>query len=151
VEEIIAAVGDPRSFAEVVFCGYGEPLIRLDTVKTVAGWLKQQGASVRVNTNGLASLWHGRNILPELKGLVDAISISLNAENAEKYQRICHPQLGEESYSALLEFIKESKKYIPKVQVTVVAVSEIDIESCRKIAEDLDVQFKVRNYAPEKY
>ena len=150
-EEIISAIGDPRAYSEVVFCGYGEPLIRLDTVKAVAAWVKERGVGVRVNTNGLANLWHGRNVLPELAGLIDAISISLNTENAEKYFKICHPVFGPESYSALLEFIQESNKYIPKVQVSVVDISEIDVEACREIAERLGVGFKVRHYSPEKY
>ena len=38
--EVIAAIGDPSSYDEVVFCGYGEPLLRLDLVREVAGWLK---------------------------------------------------------------------------------------------------------------
>jgi TatD DNase family protein len=150
VEEIISAIGDPRVYSEVVFCGYGEPLIRLDAVKAVARWIKNEGGCVRVNTNGLANLWHGRNVLPELGGLVDALSVSLNAENAEKYFQICHPVLGIESYSALLDFIKESKKHIPKVQVSVVDISEIDVEACGEIAEGLGVGFRVRNYVPEK-
>lgn len=150
-QEIIAAIGDPQGYSEIVFCGYGEPLIRLDTLKAVAQWLKEQGARVRVNTNGLANLWHKRNILPELEGLVDAISISLNAENAEKYLRICHPPWGLASYAALLEFIKESKQYIPEVQVSVVDIAAIDVEACRVIAEGMGVGFKVRHYAPEKY
>lgn len=150
-QEIISAIGDPAAYSEIVFCGYGEPLLCLDTLKTVARWLKEQGARVRVNTNGLANLWHKRNILPELEGLVDVVSISLNAENAEKYLSICHPPWGHPSYAALLEFVKESKKYIPEVQVSVVDISAIDVEACRAIAEKMGVEFKVRHYAPEKY
>lgn len=151
VKEIISSIEDPRAYSEIVFCGYGEPLIRLDAVKAVAAWIKEQGGMVRVDTNGLANLWHRRNILPELQGLIDAISISLNAESQEKYCRICHPVFGRDSYPALLEFIEESRKYIPRVQVSVVDISEIDIKACSEIAEKLGVNFKVRHYSPEKY
>ncbi|HBT20596.1 MAG TPA: radical SAM protein [Peptococcaceae bacterium] len=146
VEEIIGEIGDPSLYREVVFCGYGEPLIRLDAVKEVSKWLKDKEAWVRVNTNGLANLYHNRNILPELCGIVDAVSISLNAENARKYYKICRPQFGPESYNHLLEFINESKKYIPKVKVTVVDIPQIDVEKCRRIAETMGVDFEVREY-----
>ena len=83
-EELVQAVGDPQKYQEIVFCGFGEPLLRLETVKTVAAALKKKGARVRIDTDGQANLVYGRNILPELKGLVDAVSVSLNAENPEK-------------------------------------------------------------------
>lgn len=150
-EEVIAAIGNPKDYTEIVFCGYGEPLLCLETVKTVARWIKGNGGTVRINTNGLANLWYGRNILPELEGLVDAISISLNAENEEKYLVVCHPVFGSRSYAALLDFIKESKKYIPRVQVSVVDYPGVDVEACRDIAAELEVGFKVRHYTPEKY
>ena len=73
--EIIRAIGTASDYEEVVFCGYGESLLRLDTVKEVATWLKQQGVTVRINTDGQANLVHGRNIIPELQGLVDSISV----------------------------------------------------------------------------
>ena len=82
---------------------------------------------------------------------MDAVSISLNAENAEKYNAICHPVFGPKSYASLLEFIEESKKYIPRVQVSVVDIPEVDIEACREIAERMGVGFKVRHYDPDKY
>lgn len=150
VEEIIEAIGDPQEYSEVVFCGYGEPLIRLDAVVEVSRWLKQHGGKVRINTNGLANLYHGKNVLPLLSGLVDAVSVSLNAENAEKYFRVCRPELGPESYSAVLDFISEAKKYIPSVRVSVVDVREIDVEACQEIARQLGVGLKVRHYNPEK-
>jgi len=149
-EEVIEEIGDPSPYREVVFCGYGEPLIRFDVVKEVSLWLKEKGSWVRVNTNGLANLYHGRNVLPELCGLVDAVSISLNAENAQKYYRICRPQFGPESYQHLLEFIRESIKYIPKVKVTVVDIPQIDVKECRRIADELGVYFEVRAYGGKR-
>ena len=146
--EIIDKIGDPRKYDQVVFCGFGEPLVSLDTVKEVSRWLKGRGAYVRVDTNGLANLYHGRNVLPELEGLVDAISVSLNAESGEKYCRICRPVFGDDSFPALLDFIEQAKKYIPSVRVSVVDVEEIDIEACRELARDLGVGFRVRHYSP---
>ena len=93
--QVRTAIGDPGRFREVVFCGYGEPLIRLDLVKEIARWLKERGVRVRVNSDGQANLVHGRNILPELEGLVDAVSVSLNAADAQTYQHYCRSKFGD--------------------------------------------------------
>jgi len=151
VDEILNEIGDPKKYKEIVFCGYGEPLIRLETVKKVAKALKKQGTIIRVDTNGQANLFHGKNILPELKGLVDNISISLNARNSEKYLSICHSIYNEKAYPAVLEFIKQAKKYISQVTATVVDLPDADKQACKKIAEDLGVEFRVRPYYEEVY
>jgi len=146
-EELVQAVGDPQRYQEIVFCGFGEPLLRLETVKTVAAELKKKGARVRIDTDGQANLVYGRNILPELKGLVDAVSVSLNAESPEKYQRLCRSPFGEESFHGILDFIREAKKVIPEVVATIVQMPGVDVEACRRLAEEeLGVKFKRRAY-----
>jgi TatD DNase family protein len=145
-EDVIKEIGDPKRYAEIVFCGYGEPLLRLDAVKDVAGEVKRRGGKVRIDTNGHANLIHKRNILPELAGLVDAVSVSLNAQNAELYDKISQPKFGVKTYEAVKDFIREAKKYIPEVTVSVVSLPEVDIEACRKIADGLGVKFRVREY-----
>ncbi len=142
-EELKDAIGDPRKYKEIVFCGYGEPLMRLEIVKELARWIKEQGGSVRVNTNGHGNLIHGRNILPELKGLVDKFSISLDAQDEETYNVICKP-LYKGAFKAVLEFIKEAKKHTPEVVVTVVEMPGVDIKKCKEIADSLGVGFRVR-------
>jgi TatD DNase family protein len=144
-EELKTAIGDPSKYKEVVFCGYGEPLLRLNLVKSVTTWIKQNNGKVRINTNGHGSLIHGRNILPELKGIVDSISISLDAHDEETYNRICRPAF-QNAFGEVLNFIKEAKKFIPEVRITVVALEGVDVEKCRKIAEDLGVGFRIRKF-----
>jgi len=153
VDELIAAIGDPAKYKQIVFCGYGEPTIRLDVIKEVSSALRITHCAlpIRIDTNGHGNLFWGRNILPELKGLIDFISISLNAQNAEIYDKICHSQYGLKAYPAIIEFIKEAKKYIPTVEATVVDLPTIDKAACRKIAEDLGVSFRVRPYYEEQY
>jgi TatD DNase family protein len=146
VDDVISAIGDPSAYEEVVFCGYGEPLLRLDLVKEVAGFLKQKKVPVRINTDGQANLVHNRNILPELAGLVDSISVSLNAPDAETYQKICCSEFGEQGYLALKNFLSEAKKHIPSVTATAVTLPGIDIDACRKVAKDLQVEFRERVY-----
>ncbi len=145
IEELKDAIGDPKAYREVVFCGYGEPLIRLDLVKTLAGWIKERGGRVRVNTNGHANLIHGRNILPELAGLVDSLSISLDAPDEETYNRLCRPLI-KGAFQGVIEFIKEAKRFIPEVTVTVVDVNGVDIDRCKEIASELGVKFRLRKF-----
>jgi TatD DNase family protein len=142
-KDVRDAIGDPSMYKEVVFCGYGEPLIRLDLVRNVAAWIKERGGRVRINTNGQGNLIHGRNILPELKGIVDSISISLDAHDEETYDRVCRPAF-KNAFRGVIDFISEAKKYIPSVQVTAVKLEGVDIEKCRRIAEELGVGFRVR-------
>jgi len=144
--EVIAAIGDPNRYEEVVFCGYGEPLLRLDLVKGVAGWLKKQGVKVRINTDGQANLVHGRNILPELSGLVDSLSVSLNAADAETYQKWCQSDFGEAGYAAVKEFLQLASGVIPEVVASAVTLPGLDIAACRKIAAELGVEFREREY-----
>jgi TatD DNase family protein len=144
-EELKRAIGDPSRYEEVVFCGYGEPTLRLDLIKNIASWIKQNNGRVRINTNGQGNLIHKRNILPELKGIVDRISISLDAHDRETYNRICRPA-DKNAFNAILEFIREAKQYIPEVNVTVVDIEGVDIGKCRKIAEDLGVGIRIRKH-----
>jgi TatD DNase family protein len=145
IEELKEAIGDPKEFKEVVFCGYGEPLIRLDLVKALARWIKDKGGRVRINTNGHGNLIHGRNILPELSGIVDSISISMDAHNEKTYNSICKP-LVKNAYRGVINFIREAKNYIPEVTVTVVDVKGVDIEGCKRIASEMGVKFRLRRF-----
>lgn len=143
-EELIEAIGDPKNYKEVVFCGYGEPFLRLDVIKIVAKWIKEKGGKVRINTNGHGNLIHGRKVLEELGGLIDSISISMNAQDEETYNKICNP-VYQDAYNNVIEFIKDAKKYVPKVQVTLVNFEDVDIRRCEEIAKSLGVKLKIRN------
>jgi TatD DNase family protein len=145
-DEVMTAIGDPTKFDEVVFCGYGEPLIRLDLVKAVAKKLKEKEITIRINTDGQANLVHQRNILPELEGLIDSISVSLNAGDAATYQKICRSEFGEESYTAVKSFIREAGQFIPSVTATAVALPGLDIDACKNVADELRVEFRAREY-----
>ncbi|MFQ5895270.1 MAG: TatD family hydrolase [Nitrospinota bacterium] len=151
VEEMVAAVGEPGRYAEVVFCGFGEPTLRLEEVKEVARRLRALGARrIRLNTNGLGNLIHGRNILPELVGLMDALSISLNAESKEKYLKVCKPEFGEGAYDAVKDFMREARRLFADVTATVVDLpGSIDVAACERIArEEVGVEFVARPYFP---
>jgi TatD DNase family protein len=145
--DIIKAVGpNPQNYKEVVFCGFGEPLIRIDLVKKAGLFLKKMGCRIRVDTDGLANLVHKRNVLPELM-FIDEISVSLNAPDSETYLNLVKTPYGDKAFPAILWFLKEAKKYITKVTATVVAVPDLDVEACRRLVEDeIGVAFRVREY-----
>jgi len=145
--EVMEAVGDPTQYDEIVFCGYGEPLLRIDLVREIATELKKKGSLVRINTDGQANLVHGRNVLPELVGMVDTISVSLNAADATTYAAICATPFGEAGFSGVCDFIVEAKKHIPTVIASAVTVPGIDIEPIRRLALSLGAAFRVREYA----
>lgn len=135
-------------FQSIVFCGYGEPLERIDDVVAVSRYLRKKcSLPIRINTNGLADLIHGQSVSKKLEGLIDTVSISLNASNAKKYEKLCHPIFGKDAFVGILQFAAEAKKYIPNVIFTVVdTISPEEIEACRKIAEDLQITYRVRTY-----
>jgi len=146
IEELKDAIGDPSGYDEVVFCGFGESTERLDVLKEIAGYLKEKGSKVRLDTNGLGDLINGRSICEELEGLIDTICISLNTNIEEEYQKLCHSKFDGQAYPALISFIKQAREYIPDVMISIVGVPGVDVEACRKIAEDLGVRFRVREY-----
>lgn len=148
IEEVFRAIGDPSGFKEVVFCGYGEPTQRLELVKAIAGRLKKSGVKiVRLDTDGLANLVHGRNVLPELAGLIDSVSVSLNAQNAATYEKVCPSKYGKTAFAAMCSFIREAKGHIPQVVASVVSCPGVDVGAARRFAEEeLKVSFRVREY-----
>lgn len=144
VAEIIASIDDPKNYHEVVFCGFGEPTLRLGVLLEVAQNIKARSGRVRVNTDGLSDLVHKRPTLPELSRCVDALSVSMNAQNQTIYDRHCQPRLAG-SYQAMLHFLTQAPDYIPEVTATAIAGLEgVDIVACERLAQDLGVNFRRR-------
>ncbi len=143
--DIIAAIGDQRP-DEVVLCGFGEPTMRLDVIKEVAAEMKKRGLKVRLNTNGQGSLLNKRDIVPELAGLIDTVSISLNAPDQATYNRICHPLDKRNAFPALLAFAERCRDLLPETVVSAVGpVEGVDMDAVRRLAEEtLRVKFRLR-------
>lgn len=144
VEEIIAALETPARYREVVFCGFGEPTLRLKTLKQVAHAIKQRRGNTRLNTDGLANLVHKRNVLPELAGDIDAVSVSMNAQDEATYNRHCQPALPG-SFDAMLAFVRQAPTYIPDVTASAIdGLDGVDIQACKRLAQSLGVRFRRR-------
>ena len=153
LEETIESLGqwDFTRFREVVFCGYGEPTERLDVLLAVAAHLKEQDPTlrIRVNTNGLSDLIHGKPTAPLFAGKVDCLSISLNTDDPAEYLSVCRPKFGAAAYPAMLKFTQEAAALLPSVVMTVVGepvTSREKQERCRAIAEGLGARLRVRPY-----
>ncbi len=146
-DEVIGSLGILSPYSEIVFCGYGEPLVRIDLVRKVAGYLKKKCRKpVRVNTNGHADLIHGPGSVVKLRGLVDRINVSLNAHCSEKYLEICRPMFGPGAYEAVVKFAESCIGVIPEITLSVVEWPGVDIEKCREVAKILGVNFCLRKY-----
>lgn len=143
-DEILQSIGNPADYREVVFCGFGEPTLRLKVLLETARHIRRAGGRVRVNTDGLANLVHKRNVLPELGECVDALSISMNAQNDSVYSRHCDPALPG-SYAAMLDFLELAPDYIDDVTATAIdGLEGVDIAACRTLAQERSVSFRRR-------
>ena len=132
---------------EIVFCGYGEPTERFDDLLVIADFIRNVlHKRVRVDTNGLGSLINGRDIVPELAKAVDSVSISLNAKDEGEYLEVTRSRFGPGSYDALIRFIKECRESIGSVTVSIVGgyISQASEEECARIADSLNVVFRIR-------
>lgn len=145
-EDLIEAIGDPSRYKEIVFCGYGEPTARLDVVKMVAKWVKSKRSEVRIVTNGHGDLINKRPIAKELAGFVDKVSVSLNTDKKDMYDRICKPEFGSQSYDAVKKFIKDCVENKIKTEVTCLDLEGVDLNECENIAKSLGASFRARTY-----
>lgn len=144
-EVYIGEIGDPKIYDEIVFCGYGEPTIRWDVVKQVAKYVKDNGGKTRMNTNGHGNLINKKDITPEMKDLIDVISISLNSYDPKQYSELM--QVSESHFDEMKNFARLAKQYVKKVVMSVVSLDEVEIEESRKVVEDeIGVEFRVREY-----
>lgn len=148
-KEVIAEFAKFRreDYDEVVFCGFGEPTEAFEVLKEAAAFVKREWKSpIRINTNGQGSLINGRNIAPELKGLIDTVSISLNHPDREIYQEIVRSKFGVKGYDGMLAFARECTKYVPNVVMTTVetTITKEEEAQCRKICEELGVVYRIR-------
>lgn len=149
VEEVKDAFNkfDISQFDEIVFCGFGEPTERFDDLIAIARFIKQTyHKPIRINTNGQGDLINNRRISPDMKGLIDTISISLNTPNADKYHAIVRSQFGEKAYDAMLAFARDAKDFVPNVVLSTVdtTLTKEEEAQCQKICDDLGVTYRIR-------
>ncbi len=145
-KEMQEAIGDPKQYKEIVFCGFGEPTLRIGAVKEVAAYVKERGGKVRINTNGQANLICGRDVTPELERLVDKVSVSINSPDAAHYNELCRPVFGEKAYQGIRDFIFGCASRGIETEVTCLDhIGEEAIQACRAIGAELGAGFRLRH------
>lgn len=141
-QQVIDDISRAQPFCQAVFCGYGEPTMAMDVLVQVAEYLKSIGARVRLNTNGIA----GAQAAERIAGLVDEVSVSLNAPNEQIYNEVCRPSVPD-AYGKMLDFVRACKQKNIDVRFTVVdTIGEENIDKCREVAFALKVPLCVRKY-----
>lgn len=154
-KDVLAQLEQFELSNEIIFCGYGEPLLKLDILKEVSKYIKEKhpNTKIRINTNGHANFIYKRNVAPELKGLIDEISVSLNSSTSEEYNELSQPKF-ENAYEEVKRFIKCcSDEGIATVASVVEGYKgrKLDLETCEKIASDLGAKFRVREWIENGY
>jgi TatD DNase family protein len=143
-EVYIKEIGDPKQYEEIVFCGYGEPTIRWEVVKQIAAHVKENGGKTRMNTDGHGNIINKKDITPELEGLIDTVSISLNSVDPEQYAKLM--RVDPKMHDEMIQFAKSAKKYT-HVVMSIVGLNEVDTEKAKEFVTDkIGVDFRVREY-----
>ena len=144
LQDILAR--DLSAYRQLVFCGYGEPFERLDDMLWVLKGVKGHSPiPTRINTNGLGDLICGRKTAAELDGLVDILSVSLNAPDRDAYDALCHSDFGKQAFDSLIAFTKEAAAVVDEVYLSIIdTMPEADIERCRAIANECGATLKIR-------
>ena len=149
-EEILADIQKQNlsRYDELVFCGYGEPTERLDILCETAKLLKSRGVkTIRINTNGLSDLIHGRKTAVDLKGLVDIVSVSLNAGTETEYLKVTRPKYGAAAYPAMQQFALDCKQYVPQVMFSVVDIlPQPELDAAQQLADRLGIHLRIRQF-----
>jgi len=140
----------------VVFCGYGEPFLRKAMMKEFCKYLRANypEIKIRVNTNGHANAIYKTNVAEEFKGLIDSVSVSLNAANENDYDEICKPKI-KNAYEEVKKFIKACVDAGMEVSASIVTgfdkIHHIDADECEKIAASLGAKFRNREFIENGY
>jgi TatD family-associated radical SAM protein len=154
VSEVISKLQEVinrRNWKEIVFCGFGEPMQRLDCLLEVTYWIRKyygKDVGIRIDTNGHGYLLNGgRNVIKELKKAgIDRISVSLNAQDEDTYNKVCRPKLNN-AFKSVLEFIEQTKGNF-NLELTAVTIPEVNIFKVEEIANRIGVKFRAREYIP---
>ena len=154
-QDVIDQIEQLPLSSEITFCGYGEPMLKLDILKDVAKYLKNKypEIKIRVNTNGHANYVFKRNVVPELKGLVDTFSVSLNGATEKEYNELSVPSF-DGAYDEVKKFIKASADEGFNTVATVVEGykgNHMDLEKCKEIANSLGADFRAREWIENGY
>ncbi len=143
-EKYIEEIGDPKKYSEIVFCGYGEPTIRWEVIKQVAKYVKDNGGKTRVNTDGHGNFINKKDITPELHGLIDTVSISLNSVDPQQYADLM--RVDPKMHAEMVDFAKKAKEHT-KVVMSIVGINSVDTKKAKDfVTNEIGVSFREREF-----
>jgi len=133
---------------EVVFCGFGEPTMRLGVVLAVTEWLRLRRIRSRLDTNGHGQLLNPDADVPAALAAagLDAVTVSLNAADPESYDRICRPMFSK-SYRAVLRFAEQCVEHGIATTLTAVDYPGADLPAVAGLAAAMGAGFRARALA----
>ncbi len=159
VTSLIKAEWTLAPFEELVFCGYGEPTMRLEALLAVAGAVKSgrlypvpAALRVRINTNGLGGLVNGMDIIPALKGLVDAVHVSLNTADPAQWLAMMRPrpEYAGTAFDSAIGFVRAAASVIPETVVTAIEGNGIDLKKFEALVKELGAKPRIRARLEDK-
>ena len=99
----------------------------------------------RLNTNGHADLIHKRPTAQELVGLIDVVSVSLNAQDRETFERHCPSAFSPDGFTPMLDWIRSARAAGLDVVCTALEGLEgVDLDACRRLTEELGARWRDR-------
>jgi TatD family-associated radical SAM protein len=155
MQEMLDALAerDLTSYPEIVFCGYGEPTMRLDFICELSAHIRRlcPTAVLRINTNGLTELYSpdaDGNAAKRVAQAFDKISISLNGGDSAVYNRVTRPKgMPDNAFDTMLSFAKTCKAEGAEVVFTVVdVITPEEIAAAQAKADELGITLHVREY-----
>ena len=153
IERVLSEIpADLKEFDEVVYCGYGEATYRLSDMPVFSSAFRKRGARrIRLNTIGLGNLIHGRDIVPELRPYVDAVSVSLNTLDPQKYIELVRPlpEYREKALESAKAFCRSCVKHIPETTLTTLDHPDFNAKAVEEFAVSIKAKFNLRAYLSE--
>lgn len=141
-------MGKPKKYKQLVFCGFGEPTMRLPELLELAAFARKNwpALELRLNTVGLGSLIAGRDIVPELKASLDVVSVSLNTMDPAQWLTMHRPAVKyrAKGFAAVKGFIERSAKSGLRTRVTGVQGSGADLTLVEEYARRVGADFLAR-------
>ncbi len=130
---------------EVVFCGLGEPTMRLDDVLAVTEWLRLRRIPARLVTNGHGELLNpGRDVATELATAgLGAVTVSLNAADPATYDELCRPTFSK-AHRAVIRFARRCVEEGMETTVTALDQPGVDLDDCEALARAIGAEFRAR-------
>lgn len=149
--EVVAAAEEALAeepAGQLVFCGLGEPTLRLDVVLAVVRWAAARGLPTRLDTNGLGCRSNpGRDVVGELAAAgLEAVSISLNAADPETYDALCRPAYFR-AHAGVKAFVADCVAAGLDTTVSALDGVGVDLPACAALAARAGARFRVRGCA----